>query len=111
MIQIRKNTVNSVVMTLKELTIDCNNTYLMEIISEFDKSKRTIALKTNLSGYQRFDLFEITEGVDLPLSQSVILKTGTYIYNVYEQTDEDNLDVNDDSVSHLVETGRVVVKN
>jgi hypothetical protein len=111
MVLIEKNKINEVVFTFSELMFDVDNFILLELISEFEKKRFYLILSDNLSlARGRFDKYLITEGVNLPLEQKIILKPGSYIYNAYEQTSNTNLDTSSESIIGIVETGRILVK-
>lgn len=103
MIYIEKGSVNNLVLTLSESTTIGNPVYLFKFVWEMDFSVDPVyAILTDISSYtQRYNLFELEEGVD------ATFRIGQYTYEVYESAfgsapaDETGLT--------MVESGRMVV--
>ena len=109
MIILGKDKINeNIALTLTELTTLTNVTYLFEFINSTDKQSY-YCISEDLSNFKnRYNLFNITEGVDDPLNGSLILGNyGYYAYNVYEQqgTSLDPTGLN------IVESGKMKLTN
>lgn len=96
MIKLTKDTTNSnIALTLTEKVTISNPVFLFEFINDVSLSTKYYVISADTSTEtQRYNLFEIVEGVDDPTNGSVILGLeGFYKYNVYEQaTGSTNLD-------------------
>ena len=101
MIYLEKDTVNTFVLTLTEVTTISNPLYLFEFEDEFDTTVNPIYwLGADTSSYpSRYNLFTLDEPEDL------ILVKGQYKYKVYE-TDTPTYDP---TGLNMIEEGRMVV--
>lgn len=94
--QLKKNQLNSnVTLTLKEKTTITNPVYLFEFNSDQSKESYFCICQDLATATQqeRYNLFDITEGVSNPLNSSLILGLqGRYHYFIYEQSSTTNLD-------------------
>lgn len=112
MILLQQNTVNDVVLTLRELTTIENPFYLFVFTSDdtnISKIFTGVDISTNVNTYNEFNI-ELTSGAE-DLSNSVINLPykGYYTYNIYSMVTEGNLDIN--NVTELVESGKVYVND
>ena len=90
-------------MTLKELQTLENPNWLFVFYNEENLLNYQSVILSDVSLYkERFNEFSFTLPTDLDLSV-----TGDYIYKVYEQTSEINLDP--DLADNLCETGKALV--
>ncbi len=93
--QLKKNQVNSnITLTLTEKTTIVDANYLFQFTSDQTKEDYFLICQDLATTEQkkRFNLFDITEGVDDPLNSSIILGlTGRYHYYIYEQVSDTNL--------------------
>lgn len=110
MILLNQNTVNDVVVTLKELTTIDNPYYLFEFISDdtnVSKLFTGVDISPNVDLYNEFSI-ELTSGVE-DLTDSVIKLPvkGYYHYNIYSMVTQGNLDIN--NITELVESGKVYI--
>lgn len=87
MIVLKKGQVNSnVALTLTELTTISNVTYLFEFKNDTTNNYYYVISEDTSVHKDRFNEFEITEGVNDQLNGSVELgDVGFYTYKVYEQ--------------------------
>ena len=94
--QLKKNQVNSdIVLTLTEKTTIDNPTYLFGFESDQTKESYYCICQDLATTEQkvRYNLFDITEGVNDPLNSSLVLGLqGRYHYFIYEQASTTNLD-------------------
>ena len=94
--QLKKNQVNSnITLTLTEKTTITDANYLFQFTSDQTKEDYFLICQDLATTEQkkRFNLFDITEGVDDPLNSKIILGlTGRYHYYIYEQVSDTNLD-------------------
>jgi len=108
LIKLEKNTTNSnIALTLTEKVTLSSPVFLFEFTNDMSLSTSYYVISADTSTEtQRYNLFEITEGVDDPENGSVILGLeGFYKYNVYEQaTGSTNLDP---TGLTLVESGKM----
>ncbi len=88
MIYLDKNTSNPVILELTSVSSLLNPSYLFEFKSVLTPTSLTYFTSQDLSSYKcRYNRFDIIENnTAIPLSGQVSLKTGSYIYNVYEST-------------------------
>lgn len=107
-ILLNKNQSNTINPTLFELTTVSPAFYLFEFINQQTK-KKTYCIPTELSiELQRYNEFIIIEKTSPnPLNGEVELSAGSYDYNVYEQTNNTNLDP---TGLNIVEEGLCKVK-
>ena len=90
------------VLTLKELQTLDNPYWLFVFYNEENLLNYDSIILSDLSNYkERFNEFQLTLPTDLDLSQ------GDYIYKVYEQTSDSNLDP--ELADNLCETGKALV--
>lgn len=102
MIHLTKGEASQVVLTLKEKTTLTSPVYLLRFVNDTDKTEYAF-ISADISQYpNRYQLFAITEGVDVTLPL-----TGLYTYYVYEQTGS-SLDYT--QATGLVETGKLRVE-
>jgi len=112
MIFLNQDTVNDVVVTLRELTTISNPFYLFEFTSDDTNIPKYFTgtdISTNVNVYNEFSI-ELTSGVE-DLEDCVIklpLK-GYYKYNIYSMVTEGNLDIA--NITELVESGKVYVED
>ena len=94
--QLKKNQTNSnITLTLTEKTTITDANYLFQFTSDQTKEDYFLICQDLATTEQkkRFNLFDITEGVDDPLNSKVILGlSGRYHYYIYEQASDTNLD-------------------
>jgi len=109
--QLKKNQVNSnITLTLSEKTTLTDAVYLFNFNSDQTKEDYFLICQDLATTEQkkRFNLFNITEGVDDPLNSSIILGlTGRYHYTIYEQLSTTNLDP---TGLNIVERGIMTLK-
>ena len=108
MIYIEKDSVNTFVLTLTETSTITNPYYLFLFQNEFNKDSQGFQwMGTDTSAYiERYNLFELTEGVD------ATFVIGQFTYTVYES--EDPIVIVDQAIDYystlsVVEEGRMVV--
>lgn len=101
MIYLEKDTVNTFVLTLTEVTTISNPYYLFEFEDEFDTSTNPIYWQgTDTSPYpSRYNLFTIDEPTDVEFVK------GQYKYKVYESLTP----TVDPTGLNMIEEGRMVV--
>lgn len=116
MLIVTKSANNTWVLTLREKqTVDANGNYpysyfLFKLTNDMQKTvKRFIA--PDISEYtDRYNKFTITESSSENLtSGTVSLVSGTWKYEVYEQSSSSNLDENNSDNRTPIEKGRVKV--
>ena len=94
--QLKKNQVNSnITLTLTEKTTISNPVYLFGFESDQTKVSYYCICQdlATTAQQERYNLFDITEGIDDPLNSSLILGLqGRYHYFIYEQASTTNLD-------------------
>ena len=110
--QLKKNQTNSnVTLTLSEKTTITNPVYLFRFESDQTKVSYYCICQdlATTAQKQRFNLFDIIEGVSDPLNSSLILGLqGRYHFYIYEQaTGSTNLDP---SGLNIVERGQMTLK-
>ncbi len=112
MIRLEQDTINRVVVTLKELTTISDPYYLFEFISDdtnVSKIFTTANISTNVNRYDEFNI-ELTAGVEDLLNGVIKLPLkGFYHYNIYSQVSETNLDLA--NITELVEVGKVYIND
>lgn len=112
MIRLEQDTINKVVVTLKELTTISDPYYLFEFISDdtnVSKIFTTANVSTNVNRYDEFNI-ELTSSTEDLLNGVVKLPLkGFYQYNIYSQVSETNLDLA--NVTELVEVGKVYIND
>lgn len=105
---IQKDSENTLIFTLKELTTIQSANYLLELKSKETNQTFYTILGENLSVYSRFDSFVVNEKTSPnALNSEVELKQGQYIYKVYEQASATNLNP---TGLNCVEEGRLICK-
>lgn len=94
--QLKKNQVNNnIALTLKEKTTIDNPVYLFRFESDQTKVSYYCICQDLATTAQkdRYNLFDITEGINDPLNSKLILGLqGRYHYYIYEQVSTTNLD-------------------
>jgi len=112
MIRLEQDAINSVIVTLRELTTIDNPFYLFEFISDdtnVSKLFTTANISTNINRYDEFNI-ELTSGAEDLLNGVIKLPLkGFYQYNIYSQVSETNLDLS--NVTGLVESGKVYIND
>lgn len=112
MILLQQNTVNDVVLTLRELTTIANPFYLFVFTSDdtnISKIFTGVDISTNVNTYNEFNI-ELTSGAEDLLDSVINLPyKGYYTYNIYSMVTEGNLDIN--NITELVESGKVYVND
>lgn len=110
MILIKKNTVNTVILTLSEKTTLDPVFYLFEFIQQGSPGTKKIFLASDISSNKpRYNEFEIEETTSEDLINGKIdVLTGDWFYNIYEQSSSSNLDPT--LAGEIVEFGRVEVE-
>ena len=108
MIYIEKDSVNNFVLTLSETSTISNPYYLFLFQNEFNKDSQGFQwVGTDTSAYiERYNLFELTEGVD------ATFVIGQFTYTVYESANP--IVIVDQAIDYystlnVVEEGRMVV--
>ena len=108
MIYLEKDSVNTFVLTLTETSTISNPYYLFVFQNEFNKDSQGFQwMGTDTSAYiERYNLFELTEGVD------ATFVIGQFTYTVYES--EGPIVIVDQAIDYystlnVVEEGRMVV--
>lgn len=103
MIYINKGEVNSIVLTLSEVSTLPSPYYLFVFQNEMNPTSTPILFtNTDQSPYpERFNLFYLDEPIDAELMK------GQYTYNVYESTTPPTSI--DDTTGVVIEEGRLVV--
>lgn len=101
MIYLEKDTVNTFVLTLTEVTTISNPYYLFEFEDEFDTSSNPIYwIGADTSAWpSRYNLFTLEEPTDVELVK------GQYKYKVYESPTP----TTDPTGLNMIEEGRMVV--
>lgn len=106
MIKLTKGTTTSnIALTLTEKVTLSPVYFLFEFKNDTSNTKYYVISADTSTETERYNLFEITEGVDDQVNGSVILgDSGFYTYTVYEQSSSSNLDPSELSI---VETGKM----
>jgi len=102
MLRIQKNQVSNLIVTVTELTTVSPVHYLFEFEHEQSFLKYHCILVNITTGIERFDEFQLEDGVDVTFDYD-----GYYTYRIYQQTSDTNLDP--DLSDGLVEEGRAHV--
>lgn len=107
--QLKKNEANQrIALTLTERTTISNPNYLFEFINNQTKQVYT-CICGEVSATSKYNLFDITEGVDDRTNSSLILGlAGQYYYNIHQQSSSTNLDP--DLAQGIVERGYMVLE-
>ena len=110
MIKLEQNTVNDVVLTLREMTTISNPFYLFEFVSDDTNESKVFTasdVSTNKGRYNEFKI-ELSDGTEDLLNGVIKLPLkGFYQYHIYSQVSETNLDLA--NITELVEVGKVYV--
>jgi len=110
MINIQKNTTNTIVLTLNELTTIDTPYYLFKFVycSDYNNIKYFVCTDTSLylTRYNKFNIIE--SSTEDPLNGTIELNPGMWDYYIYEQVSATNLDP--DNAGNLVEQGKVIVE-
>ncbi len=112
MLNVQKNTTNYLITTLSELTsITGGSTYyLMNLVSENTNQEFNLICEDVTTHSNRYNKLKLIESTVPNLTGSTVnLGEGTYIYKVYEQTNNTNIDPNQSG--DLVERGLLNVSN
>lgn len=116
MIQLQKNQLNTVYLTLTEKMGTANNHTLIQLRSQAT-DKVINLLPRSRAHDERKDTITIREGsADAPAVGDIMLNTpqfpeGWYDYTVWEQTSASNLDPNDASVVGIIEQGMAYIRD
>lgn len=112
MIKLEQNTVNNVIVTLRELTTISNPFYLFEFISDDTNESKIFTatdISTNINRFNEFNI-ELTTGIEDLLNGVIKLPLkGFYKYNIYSQVSSTNLDL--ENITELVESGKVYIND
>ena len=103
MIHLEKNSTKDISVTLKEKQTLDSPFFLFEFIHEATETNYTVILDDVSSYTYRSNEFSCTLPTDVDIQEE-----GDFIYNIYEQEDNVNLDV--DNTTSLLETGKMRVK-
>ena len=102
MLRLEKNQQSTLIVTVSELKTLSNPYWLFEFMHE-QSFEKVYCILTNIStGTDRYDEFQLTDGVEVTFPYS-----GFYTYKIYEQTSSSNLDP--DLATSLCEEGRAHV--
>ena len=110
MIRLEQDTINKVVVTLREFTTISNPFYLFEFISDDTNDSKIFTgadISTNINRYNEFNIELTTSTEDLLNSVIKLPLKGFYTYNIYSQVSSTNLDLA--NITELVEVGKVYV--
>jgi hypothetical protein len=110
MIRLEQDTINKVVVTLREFTTISNPFYLFEFISDDTNDSKIFTgadISTNVNRYNEFNIELTTSTEDLLNSVIKLPLKGFYTYNIYSQVSSTNLDLA--NITELVEVGKVYV--
>jgi hypothetical protein len=94
MLILRKNTANTVIVTVTEATTIDNAKYLFDFLNVTSNTK-AYCIATNISNQkQRYDKFIITEKTNPNnlIGEIALEHEGDYYYKIYEQSSSTNLD-------------------
>lgn len=111
MINLQKDTENTVILELTSVSTLLNPYYLFEAINDMQPTNITYWTATDLSTYKcRYNRFTITETgstyVDLT-GGTINLLTGSYKYNIYEAS-ASTLSVTG-TTGNIISTGKLIV--
>ena len=112
MILLEQNTINKVVVTLREFTTISNPYYLFEFISDDTNEPlifTTADISTNKTRYNEFNIELTTSTEDLLNGVVKMPLKGYYTYNIYSQVSATNLYLA--NITELVEVGKVYVND
>lgn len=112
MILLEQDTVNRVVITLKELVTIPTPFYLFEFISDDTNDSKFFTstdVSTNTDRYNEFNIELTTSTEDLLNGVIKLPLKGFYKYKIYSQVSPTNLDV--ENITELVESGKVYVND
>tara|TARA_R110000824_G_scaffold51729_6_gene144043 strand:+ start:1323 stop:1724 length:402 start_codon:yes stop_codon:yes gene_type:complete len=110
MIRLEQDTINKVIVTLREFTTISNPFYLFEFISDDTNEPKIFTgtdISTNVNRYNEFNIQLTTSTEDLLNSIVKLPLKGFYKYNIYSQVSSTNLDLA--NITELVEVGKVYV--
>ena len=110
MIRLEQDTINKVVVTLREFTTISNPFYLFEFVSDDTNDSKIftgVDISTNVNRYNEFNIELTTSTEDLLNSIIKLPLKGFYTYNIYSQVSSTNLDLA--NITELVEVGKVYV--
>ena len=112
MIRLEQDTVNSVVVTLTELTTQINPFYLFEFISDDTNDSKIFVstdISTNISRFNKFNI-ELTSSTEDLLNGVIKMPLKGFLkYKIYSQASSTNLDLN--NITELVEVGKVYIND
>lgn len=88
MIYLNKNTNNTVILELTNVSSLLSPNYLFEFVNDLNPGSVTYFTAPDLSTFKcRYNRFNIIENnTSIPLSGQVSLISGSYVYNVYESS-------------------------
>jgi hypothetical protein len=111
MINLQKNSSNTIVLTLTEKCTLTNPYFLFQFTSA-DYNNEIVFVADDTSLYQsRYNKFEIIESPFENLTGGTVsLRSGSYDYTIYEQTEPYNLNLDFSGITTAVETGKVLVE-
>ena len=109
MIYLNKNTTNTVILELTNVSSLLSPNYLFEFINNINPNNITYFTAQDLSSFKcRYNRFEIIENnTSIPLSGQVSLISGSYNYNIYESS-AITLSVSA-TTGKVISTGKVIV--
>ena len=110
MIRLEQDTINKIVVTLREFTTISNPFYLFEFVSDDTNDSKIftgVDISTNVNRYNEFNIELTTSTEDLLNSIIKLPLKGFYTYNIYSQVSSTNLDLA--NITELVEVGKVYV--
>ena len=114
MIYLQPNTAGNVIyLTLKERDKELGavTDYLVVLTHAITLEKYYLIASVNETN-ERYTKITLGTDVDSPTSGSILLtETGQYLYDVYGQNSDTNLDPNDDVVEGLFELGTCTVRD
>ncbi len=102
MLRLERNQTSTMIVTVTELKTLAAPYWLFEFEEEQSFDKVYCILPNISTSTERFDEFEVTDGVDVTFPYA-----GFYTYRIYEQTSPSNLDPN--LATSLCEEGRAHV--
>jgi hypothetical protein len=103
MIHLKKQSLNEITVTLKERQTLENPFFLFVFTHEQTENQYSVILEDTSSFSYRANTFFLTLPDDLD-----IIDEGDFKYQIFEQTDEDNLDP--DEADNLLEQGKMRLK-
>lgn len=113
--EIIKNSINKVVLTLTENSISSNSDYLLKLTNDTtgQSAQKIIALTDTSSYYQkqRANIFTITESTNEDLTNSIVNLTpsGQWTYKAYEMNPSSPRNMDESQSIKMVESGICLV--